>query len=119
MQGKKEKEAVFQAMCKMSQNWYGMRVFSSQNIANLTGLSKYKVLKSLHLLRDEGLVQNDCMGRPAIVSGGEYTELECEAMPPLRGFSVTKKGAETEIFKQEEKVYNQSLADWANGTLDN
>ena len=112
-----EKELVFRAMCKMAQNWYGVDVFSSKSIAESTGLSRYKTMKILHLLRDEGLIKNDCVGRPAVVSHGEYEELECEAMPPLRGFSITKKGSETDIFKQESDAYYKSLAEWANSTI--
>lgn len=112
-----EKELVFRMMCKMAQNWYGVDVFSSKSIAESTGLSKYKTLKILHLLRDEGLVKNGCIGRPAVVSGGEYEELECEAMPPLRGFSITEKGSETDIFKQESDAYDKSMAEWAESTI--
>lgn len=108
-------EKVFRTLCKFSFNWHGCYVFTSSNIAQSTSMSKYSVLKMLHELRGFGLVKNDCMGRPAIVSGYEYPELECEAMPPLRGFSLTSKGRESDIYKQEENEYNRSFVEWATG----
>ncbi len=110
-------EKVFRKICELSFNWYGVNVFTSANLAKSIGMSRYATLKALHGLRDAGLVQNGCMGRPAIETGYEYKELVCDAMPPLRGFSLTPKALETDIYKQANRNNLQSLAEWANGCL--
>lgn len=108
-------EKVFYKLCELSFNWYDVNVFTSKDIAGCTGISRYAALKALHGLRDAGLVQNDCMGRPAVETGYEYKELVCDAMPPLHGFSLTPKALETDIYKQADRDNLQSLAEWANG----
>ncbi len=112
-------EKVFRALCRFSFNWHGDYVFSSIDLAKSTGLTVYATRKAMRELKGMELVKNDCMGRPAVVSGYEYPELECEAMPPLRGFSLTAKGQKSDIYKQEENRYNRSLAEWANGCDEN
>ena len=65
-----DREKVFKAICSMSNNIYGIDVITTKSIINSTGLSRYKVIQNIHLLREDGLVKRASMGRPAQVSGG-------------------------------------------------
>lgn len=94
-------------------------VLPSTFFVKRTGFKKSAVLEALHTLRDKGFIQNDCLGRPAVVSGYEYQELVSEAMPPIRGFSLTKKALETPLYGWEEEKFNKSLSDWAEGKDEN
>ena len=108
---------VFKEMCNLSQNWEGWYVFSARLIASGSKYSVYQVRKALHELRDFGLVKRDSEGCPAQVSYGEVPELICEAGPPMNGWSVTKKGKETDVYEKAFQEYCKGLEDWANGTL--
>lgn len=111
-------EKVFRTMCMYAQDWNDIGVYPVRQIAQATGLSVYKVRNAINELRAAQLVERGCVGRPAIESGYEYKELECEAMPPLHGFSLTDKAVDTEIFKSEEKKMIKSLSDLANDKSD-
>lgn len=89
-------------------------VISSKYIATSCGLSIYKTRKIIKSLVDKGLIERVSCGRPAVVSYGEIAELECEAMPPLNGFALTKKAFETEEWKEMYENWEKSLAEWAN-----
>lgn len=104
-------EKVFRTMCMYAQDWHDIRVYPVRLIAQSTGLSVYKVRNAINELRAAQLVERGCVGRPAIESGYEYKELECEAMPPLHGFSLTNKAVDTEIFKEEEQSFIKGLVD--------
>lgn len=113
-----EAAIVFEEMCKFSQNWEGSYVFSSKLLANSAGMPRYKAIKALHELRDQGLIKRDSEGCPAVVTCGEIVELVCEARPPLNGWSVTEEGRKTEVYSQAYKEYCKGLEDWANGAYD-
>lgn len=81
-------------------------------------MTLYATRKALRELKAEGLVRNACQGRPAVVSIGEIVELECEAMPPIRGFVVTALGRRTQEWAEAEREYNDGLRKWAMGEYD-
>lgn len=109
------REKILRYISRIIVDWHDAYVVSAKDIANSTGLSKYKVLKILHELRDEGLVERATQGCPAQISYGETVELICEAMPPLNGWTLTHNGHESEIFKTVKKEYIRELEEWANG----
>lgn len=113
------KERVFEFICQAEIGTYMKMyypsihaVISSRNISEVLKISAYQTRKALNELKSEGLVKASCMGRPAIESCGEYNELVCEAMPPLRGYSLTAKGFESEKYKQLFKEWEESLKKW-------
>lgn len=111
----KEKDAVLNALCRCSHNFYGVDVFSSKHLAERTGLTRYKVLQVLNIFRSEGLVDRASMGCPTQFTGGEYDEMICDAAPPINGWSLTEKGRETDAYKASKKEYLDGLAELANG----
>ena len=113
-----DREKVFKAICSMSNNIYGIDVITTKSIINSTGLSRYKVIQNIHLLREDGLVKRASMGRPAQVSGGEYEELICEAAPPVNGWVLTKHGYASVEYKAAESEFLKGLEEWANGKYD-
>ena len=112
---KNDKEKVLRAICALSNNTYGIEVVKTKYIMDCTKLSKYKVIQTIHLLREDGLVKRASMGCPAQVSVGEYNELICEAAPPVNGWALTKKGYASAEYKTAETEYINGLAEWANG----
>ncbi len=72
-------------------------------------LTKYKARKALKELICEDLIFYTSQGQPALVSSGEYKELICEAQPPKNGYALTKKGFESELFRQKYKSWEASL----------
>lgn len=113
-----DREKVFKAICSISNNIYGIDVITTKSIINSTGLSRYKVIQNIHLLREDGLVKRASMGLPAQVSGGEYKELICEAAPPLNGWALTKHGYASVEYKAAESEFLKGLEEWANGKYD-
>lgn len=81
---KADREKVFRTICKMSHNFYRISVYSSREIALNAVMPRYTVLKILHELRDDGLVEYASRGDPA-----------------LSGWSLTVKARESVIFKNE------------------
>lgn len=112
---KNDKEKVLRAICALSNNIYGIEVVRTNDIMACTKLSKYKVIQSIHLLREDGLVKRASMGCPEQVSHGEYEELICDAAPPVNGWALTKKGYASAEYKVAEAEYLNGLAEWANG----
>lgn len=104
-------------LCRCEQNWYGIDVMSSKDIAKKLNISQYAALKALHSLVKDGLVERGSMGCPAIFTGGEYDELVCEAKPPINGFRLTVKGKDTDVYRNEQTNYERSLSNWS-GNLD-
>lgn len=114
----KDMQTVLERMCDLSQNFYGVDVFTSKDIMRRTSLTRYKVLQVLNHLRETGIVERASMGCPAQMSYGEITEMICEAAPPVNGWRLTSKGRETDAYKAAVKEFNNSLAEWANGDKD-
>ena len=79
------------------------------------GISKYKMRKALKELIAEGVIEYTTQGRPAIESIGEYTELVCEAGPPINGYALTKAGFESDEYKeaseQRDRAYRRMCAE--------
>lgn len=91
---------VLDAICYLNVYCFDASVFKSQWLADRANLSRYKTLKALHELRDLGYVQRGSQGCPAIESGYEYRELECEAAPPVNGWKLTSLGTECESYQK-------------------
>lgn len=89
-------------------------VVTINNIAVPLKLTKYRARKGLKELRELGLIEYTSQGRPATVSYGEYTELLCEAQPPVNGYALTEKGFETKLYKVKCSEWEKSLEEWTN-----
>lgn len=87
----------------------------SNILACIDGLTKYRARKALKELISDGVICYTSQGCPAIVSYGEYTELVADTAPPINGYCLTKKGFETEEWKQAYAQWNKSMEEWANG----
>lgn len=115
---KADREKVFRAMCKMSHNFYlDSSVYTSREIAGIVEMPRCTVLKTLHELRNDGLVERASEGCPARVSYGEVVELICDAAPPINGWSLTEKARETAIYKEEAELFDKSMEEWAERAL--
>jgi hypothetical protein len=90
-------------------------VITISNLCALNKLTRYAARKALKNLREEGVIEYVSQGCPAVVSYGEVPELVYEAGPPINGYALTKKGFETETWKQAYAEWNRSLEEWANG----
>ena len=90
-------------------------VITISNIMSLTGLTRYGARKALKALQQEGLVYYTSQGCPAVVSYGEYTELVCEAGPPINGYALTKEGFRSRQWLDAYESWNKSMGEWANG----
>lgn len=91
-------------------------VITISNIVSLIeGLTRYRARKALKMLMEEGVVEYKSQGCPAVESFGEYRELVCEAGSPINGYCLTKKGYETDAWKQAYKDWEKSMAEWADG----
>lgn len=104
---------MFREMCRIANiidiPLYDDDVFTTSELADFMGISKYKTRKAIKILLDIEYIKRGSVGRPAIVRGYEYPELVCEAAPPLNGFILTEKGRQSEIFKEE---WDKSIADY-------
>ncbi|MCM1328398.1 MAG: hypothetical protein NC253_03070 [Ruminococcus sp.] len=116
---KTDTEKVFRVICKFSHNFYGISVFPAKLISERVGMSKYKTIKILHDLRNNGLVKRASQGCPAQFSHGEVEELICEDAPPINGWALTPKARKTIGYMDAEKEYLKGLAEWANGGNEN
>lgn len=79
-----------------------------------SNISKYKMRKALKELIADGLLEYTSQGRPAIESIGEYTELVCEAAPPINGYALTKAGFESDEYKEASEQRIRAYREWAN-----
>ena len=86
----------------------------SNIIALVDGLTKYRARKALNSLIEDGLIEYTSQGCPAVVSFGEVPELVEDARPPINGYALTKKGFQSNEFKQAYKEWERSLAEWIN-----
>lgn len=113
-------ERIFVQLCRRSHNIYGAEaVITASEVSEEYEVSKNKAYALLHELRDEGLIERVSIGRPAVVEGYEYRELVSEAMPPLCGWGLTAKGANSEQYERAWKEYCQGLCEWAEGKYNN
>lgn len=90
-------------------------VISCKSIAECNKWTLYRARKAVRELVADGLVERASCGCPAVESCGEYRELDFEAAPPLNGFALTKKGFESEMWKEIYKDWEKSMAEWAEG----
>lgn len=88
------------------------------NIVELLGdVTKYDARQALKRLMADGVVEYASQGRPAIISCGEVPELIADALPPINGYCLTKKGFETSEWKQALEEWEKSMEEWANGYI--
>lgn len=92
-------------------------VVSADEIAKMHSWTLYRTRKAIKKLVECGLIARTSIGRPAVVSCGEYRELIYEAMPPKNGYAITKKGFESEAWKNQYDMWCRSMAEWANRNL--
>ena len=92
-------------------------VVSTGEIANMLLWTKCRTRKAIKKLVERGMIERTSIGRPAIESCGEYRELVFDAMPPKNGYAITKKGFESEEWKNQYDMWCRSMAEWANGGL--
>jgi len=62
-------------------------------------VTKYAMRKVLKELIADGVIEYTSQGCPAIESIGEYTELICDAGPPINGYGLTTAGFDSEEYK--------------------
>lgn len=122
MENKETKEKIFSTLISCEISTYtamyapDRAVVPISNLLSLIdGLTKYRARKALRQLIQDGVICYTSQGCPAIVSYGEYTELVADAAPPINGYCLTKKGFETEEWKQAYAQWNKSMEEWANG----
>jgi len=89
-------------------------VVSTGDIAKMNQWTKYRTRKAIKGLVEKGLIERASCGCPAVVSYGEYTELVCEARPPMNGYAITKKGFQNEMWKNIYDLWCRSMEEWAN-----
>lgn len=85
---------VLAALCKLEDVVERIYVVPITRICSFTGLSKYKVTKAIHALRDEfGYIKKDIQTEDSLWE---------DSIPPFHGWSLTDEGLKTEIYKQIE-----------------
>ena len=72
-------------------------------------ITKYAMRKVLKELIADGVVEYTSQGCPAIESIGEYTELICDAAPPVNGYALTKAGFESDEWKTAYDAWCKAL----------
>lgn len=101
---------------------YALRqnAISCKAIMKISGLSEYKVKKSIKSLVEQGYIERVSVGRPAVESyNGECYELICEAMPPLNGFALTVKGLNSSEYKDAYNAWTKRMNEWLEGIKKN
>lgn len=69
------------------------------NLSHLLKVSKYQTRKHVHALRDKGIVELKCF----------YIPDDEEIYPPYWGYVLTKKGRDTDYFRQENEKHERIL----------
>ena len=90
-------------------------VVSTSDIAKMCLWTKYRTRKAIKKLVEKGLIERASCGNPNVVSYGEYTELVCKSSPPTNGYALTKKGFQSEEWKDIYDMWCRSMEEWANG----
>lgn len=81
-------------------------------------VTKYRMRKALKELIADGLIEYTSQGRPAIESCGEYTELVCDAAPPINGYTLTKTGFESDEWKVASEQRDRAYQRWCEGVIE-
>ena len=100
------KDLIFKYYCSLTCcNWY-VSTFPTRAVVEKFGISQYKAKKYIKELVDDGLLEKN----------SEWVTYD-EEEPPVfqRGYKLTKKACETEVYKKECQRVEDSLREWANG----
>jgi len=81
-------------------------------------VTKYRMRKALKELIADGLIEYTSQGHPAIESYGEYTELVCDASPPINGYALTKAGFESDEWKVASEQRDRAYQRWCEGVIE-
>ncbi|NLY79017.1 MAG: hypothetical protein GX072_03670 [Lysinibacillus sp.] len=102
---KPTKEEVLQEIIKIS--FY----YESEGVANVGGIAKrlntttYHVNKHIKTLLNEGLIEKG-------VRSGGYNELTEMPYPPIKGYKLTKKATELEIYQKLKDDDEKNFAEF-------
>lgn len=108
---------IFSIICDCATDYHeGSNVISSNNLANLSGLSRYKVMKAINILRDIFLVERTTCGFPAyeIYTESGLVDFDC-SHPPKNGFGLSLNGYKSNTYKKAEELLDLSYREWASG----
>jgi hypothetical protein len=91
-----EKE-VFKCFCRLYLDVmnYNTKLFPSTVIATIFEISLYKARKIIKTLVNEGLLQSGC---------DSWYDDYCEQQIIARGYTITEKAKQTDIFKEAEEA---------------
>lgn len=101
-----KKVEVLKTVMKLSFTWSSEGVVNVGWLAKNMGSTPYYVRKRVKTLIEEGYLEH------AIRSGG-WCEYRCEPYPPLKGYRLTEKSLDSEVFitieKEDEKAMKQAF----------
>lgn len=103
-----ETQRIFAYMCSRETDYQALNVIPTRHIAEVLGYSKYRVRKTISILRELGLVERTTHGIPGYETYTENGLVDCdEAHPPINGFGLTKKGYESATYKKAEELQTE------------
>lgn len=91
-------------------------VVSMSNLRSLKPeMTKWDIKRAVNELRQAELIELKWQARPAVMSSGyeSMPELLCEALPPLKGYGLAKKGFESKNYRRAYKDWEETLKKWA------
>ena len=83
---------IFENIVRIAWDWESEGVASVGQIARRTELSKYMVKKYIKIFMEQGYLER------ANRSGG-IDEFACKPYPPLKGYKLTEKAKQIELYK--------------------
>ena len=118
------KEKIFDCLISCEIGSYTTYMAPEKTVITISNICKlipettrYGARKALKELIANGLVEYTSQGCPAVVSYGEVPELVCDARPPINGYALTKKGFESDRWKQAYAEWCKSMEEWANESI--
>lgn len=85
-------EVVFESIVRIAWDWESEGVASVGQVARRTELSKYMVRKHIKIFKEQGLLESG-------VRSGGIDEFACKPYPPLKGYKLTDKAKQIELYK--------------------
>jgi predicted DNA-binding transcriptional regulator len=105
----KTQEVIFESIVRIAWNWESEGVASVGHIAKRTELSKYMVRKHIKIFMEQGFLESE------IRSGG-FDEFACKPYPPLKGYKLTDKAKQIELYKvtkeDEDRQFGKAFCGW-------